>query len=246
MGVVMEVEGEWFLAGASRPLARAERVPAGGRVVVKNPSPYDYIVIMRRNGELLARRDCSRQNQCDAPIVLPAEGGRAPSVAEVFIETVIGLMWGKKYEEPAGGVRGGALREAVLLLDDGRINLAPVFRTPPDKRFCVRLRPVPRGDELSRAAWLGPFEMENISGALLPIGGPGLFEIEAHESVRGECTGGGDSSWVLVAGAGAYQKASDSFREAVELTEGWGDGARPGPETKRRFLRAYLERLTGN
>lgn len=244
VGLVAEVEGEWFLTGESRPLKRAERVPAGGRVIVKKPSRYDYIVIIRRNGELLARRDCSRQNECNVPIVLPALHVRAPSIAEVLIDTVIELMWGKKYEAPAGGVRGGALREAVLRLHDGKLDLAPAFKTQPYKRFCVRFRSVPRGDEPPNEAWLGPFEEDNASAVALPITGGGLFEIEIQESVRGKCEGGADAVWVLVTESNTFQKASESFRHAVELTDSWGEG-RPGPETKRRFLRAYLERLTG-
>lgn len=254
IGYVLDVEGDWFLAGRpQRPLTRAERVPAGGKIYIRNPSQYDRIYIASRSNDILDCRNCKEPDArcaspCNSRMELPKSGKAGASAFDVAFDTFIGFWW-RKQRNPGGGVRDGELQEAVVRSSGEVIDLAPVFRTAPaqKEKFCARLRPVPRQDEPWRNDWLGPVQVEGAGWdtptVSIPGISPGLYEVELRHDVRGECKDVEGSSWVLVTKPEEYERVLSSFRQAVEVTKKWGDGPRPGPEVKRSFLQTYLDYL---
>jgi hypothetical protein len=72
VGLVLEVQGSWYLSGSKTPLKRRDRVPASGVIRVQSPQTGNRITIIDiSNGEnILDSRECPSRD-CSKPIKLP-------------------------------------------------------------------------------------------------------------------------------------------------------------------------------
>jgi hypothetical protein len=135
---------------------------------------------------------------------------------------------------------GQGLREAVVRLDGGQVDLSPALSGQDAGSYSVRLQPIgtpgPAGNVLPLAWTPG-------SPATIPAAGAtqGLYKL-LLVNAAGEPSG--TESWILLAAPPLYARLSADFEQAAQATAGWAkemdaDAARP-------ILRAYLRSLAAD
>ena len=244
IGYVLDINGEWYLGSVSpQNLRKGSAVPGGGVIKARSPQEVsNLIVIADLNGRIIEKRHCRDQVSCSRPIQLPSSSQNRQSLASRIIDAVMGL-WGTeavKYKTFGSRESSRALREAVVSLKDGNIDLQDVFVSKSEGSYLIRFV-LPANQ---RRIALGPLDFRWRPGnqALIAVGalGPGLYEVELLERNSQE-PDVGTEAWLVIASPEQYQELSSSFREAVKLTESWrGDLRRT---TVSSFLRAYLDHL---
>lgn len=249
-GYVLELAGNWYLAGTPpRRLSPDDPLPAGAVVSAESPRPGDYIVILDNGGDIFARRRCGRDDDCRQPVRLgTTRRSSRPGKLQTLVRSVMTLLLGEHdvyVPLRSRGVGRGLLREAVVSLQGGRLDLAPAFAQTPARDDQVRLREASAPAGTPAGAWLGPFRLAAGAGggAALPrVPGlrPGLYELVLLNSAGGVVVG---DAWVLVTAAPAHAGAAAAHAEARALAESWGEQVTP--EGARSFLRAHLAHLAG-
>ena len=144
-------------------------------------------------------------------------------------------------------VRGSAadLRDSVVELKDGQVNLTPAFKHMNKGTYLLSFQPTKGTMESREQAALKPALMNWDPSAPLPLRvdglRPGLYDLrllsvqsENHQST-------GVKAWILISDDARYEKTTTAFQQGVALTEQWGKEAQP--EVARSFLRAYLDSL---
>lgn len=239
IGYVLELNGEWSLNGATH-LHEASKLPAGG--VLRTSSPSDrsfYIVVAGLNGNIIERRECRKQGECERPIQLPQSPG---IISRLF--SAIGDLLGSspaKYVAPIS--KGDDPSEAVVELSGDQVDLADVFGTIDAGKYFVRFGPIIRDQDSTSGKSLTPvwFEWDPKHPKPLRVSGlvPGLSKLSIVEPHGENFRETGQDAWVLICDESQYAKRSNSFREALTITQQWGQQVHS--DVVRGFLRAALD-----
>lgn len=245
-GIVWTVRGEWRVDGPDTGRLVRGRTLRRGAIIRPGPSPQPShaITVLLADG-MPIQRTCSLEGQCGPPLVL----GAAPPPPASSLARVVRAVWARYQAAPQryepmisrGAADASSVREGVVLLRDGRVDLRPVIdsgvqqgsmallmsrlRTRPDS-------PASASDGLKAIRWdLRTQSATGDSGLV-----PGLYMFS-------DANGDGapaSSAWVLVTNEEQYGPLAAAFRNASEIVARWGP--EHGDEG-RTFLRAYLDHL---
>lgn len=178
----------------------------------------------------------------------PAHQGNAPPRADLLnflLEKASALVGTHPTRYRNHISRGVVLREAVVQLQDGRIDLSPVFAEAGTDTYYLRWQPMAVADRSAQGEPIGPLTYA-WSPSKRDLGAskglkPGLYELSLVRWTGGayRLVGVG-SAWVLIADASTYPADNAAFldvqtemsrRTSLEATE------------KKAFLRAALDVL---
>lgn len=260
IGSILDIDGEWFAeSNSGQNLQRSEAVRAGAVIMPRNPKdPRSFIVITDLNGRVFERRYCGSSG-CGQPIRLPAQAEQ-PGILSRLYNAVSGL-WGEdptKYK--THGSRGGprALKEAVVPISAGAIDMSRVFEWLPAGTYRVRFvnvpcKRLPCHTVLPPTAfvWAPGTSKKLVTSSLAP----GLYEVQLmRPDAPDKPQSIGTEAWVLVTPQPKFEALSRSFDEAVGLTKQWdedmkaldqgGREHRISDTTVSTFLRATLDHLS--
>lgn len=235
---VLAVFGEWVLEDMpAHSLKLGQGLPAGGRVRTTEPQTrHTYITIALLNGNEMTR-SCEEPDGCSVAIVLPESIGKSRSLGRRIVEAVRKLFAHEPeaYVCPIGRGRG-ELREAVVELVDGKVDLAQAVSDMGSGRQLYQLTAL--GGDSSDPFALAIDRNGNAEAPLVRVG-PGIYQLQVLDRQRR--TPVGIQSWVLVASPARYPELLRRFSEARSLVDDWSPNVRPN--VVRSFLRAFLRSL---
>jgi hypothetical protein len=125
------------------------------------------------------------------------------------------------------------VRDAVLVLAEGQVDLAPTLRDSTQGEYPVRIAPVAGGAQVTVGVQWTTDERLPVPAAALK---PGL-----HKLTIGEEFGPGAGAVVLVCGPAEFASAAGEFQQVLDEVAAW-----PGdvdPAAARLLLRTLLERM---
>jgi hypothetical protein len=247
IGHVLELEGEWYLDGRpGQPLSPGNELPAGGVVRIPSPSRYSSIVIIYSANKQAVRKQCRNPGECQQPIILPRAVQRESSLLDSLYEGAMKWLRGSQpIPKPhAGKSSDGKLREAVLEVAGGQVDLAPVFKEMSKGTYYVQLESKIAGTSKTESLRANPIEVKWESGVATMIQStainPGVYEIVVLGRSGPEYNPTLTTAWFLVSSAEQYGQAAAQFREVNNSIATWKDVPE---ETSRVFLRALLIHL---
>ena len=241
VGYVLDIDGDWYLTKNSL-LKKGSALPSEGLINAGSPDDVNnYIVIADRNGRIFERRNCRDPRACERPIRLPKLMQNSPSLAARIVDAVMGLWVSDPARYRTFGVRGEAasLREAVVLMADGFVNLSRPFGTIKEGEYLIRFV-----DPSDQRVVLMPVRVRVAPGVQPSIAAgtlvPGLYEIQLLDKYSSEPQAVGTEAWILVSRPSDYERYVSSFDQAVKVTKGWSNVDKT---TISGFLRTYLAHL---
>lgn len=240
IGRVLDVYGEWRLWENGRDVGRIERGQAVTSMSTARPRSDEGWLVIHLIDDRVIRCQVGDLGACARPLVL---NRRSAGRGRFF--TAIALLLVRQPELYALVMSRGRddddLREAVVAIDRGAVDLGPVFETMREGRYHLRLSPV-RPDMTRKKFDPFVFDWKRGASSKIIVAGltPGLYRVLLlDESKDNEPTGA--DAWILVADAGQFPKISAKFQQAVEWSRGWHEGI--ARRAERTFLRAYLDSL---
>jgi len=250
VGHVLDVEGEWYLDGRpGQALSMGEELPASGVIRIPSPSRFAYIVIRYSDNQIVSRR-CRNHVECEQPILLPRAIQRQATIGDFIIEKALGVIR-RNLVSPSvhsGRSADGALREAVVQIKDGQVDLAPVFTEMNDGTYYVRVeRRTPDGKTADGgSAKQIKVRWNSVTAATTPAAKfqPGLYELVLLEKRGAEYKPTITTAWFLAGNLDQYAQTVAPFCEATRLTATWRGDVSEG--TARSFLRAFLIHLASS
>ncbi len=250
VGYVLDSTGDWMQDGIKFSHKSGDPVYAGA--VITLDAAYEEaqtrgaaIIIILFNGK---REERSLQQPANfaKPIELPKSLGEQSSHTGRLLRAMGGLFSRHSEKYLITTVRGAdllQLHEAVVKLDEGEIDLAPVFRGVPAGKYLVRLRLVETEAPSERNALPASLAFEWKPGSPQRVAAPGLrpglwrISLLQPEDERPL----GVDAWALICAPDKYEKVAGSFSQVVALTNKWGEKVRSGEV--RSFLRTALDVL---
>jgi hypothetical protein len=233
-GYVAAKEGHWTLYGAGiaqREVRLGMAVPPGALLAFTGESPRSARIVVRRlDGEVVVR-ECTAEG-CGAPLRIGGEG-REPGPAGRIVEAVAALFGHDPERYLPLMSRGGAgWSSAVLALDGGAADLAPVLAAAPPGPLSLRLEPL-EADGAVADSFALDWRPGAPAVASLPGARPGLYRLVSLGAPPRE-------AWVLLRPPPRAAEDAARFREAAALAP-----PRAGALDEREtFLRAYLHHLS--
>jgi hypothetical protein len=247
-GYVLDLRGEWILNGGSR-LSKGSSLSVGGVITAANPSDGNsYIVIANRSGNIFERRNCGN-GECNNAIRLPRAIEVQQSLASRVVGAAMALLSGEPGKYASFVSRGTELQEAVVKLNDRKVDLSPVFKNMQGDKYLVRFEKIGK-DKKAVAGPLKPLPFTWDAKKPEPLAAgelsPGLYRVSLLDVSLLEPDGTnestGNEAWVLITTPTGYAKAAPSFDAAVNVTRQWGTNVKQN--AVRTFLRASLEFIT--
>lgn len=241
IGRVLDVYGEWRLWENGRDVGRIERGQAVTSMSTARPRSDEGWLVIHLIDDRVIKCQVGDLGACAQPLVLKARSagrGRFFTAIELLLVGQPGL-----YEiVMARGREEDDLREAVVALDRGAVDLGPVFETAREGRYHLRLSPV-RPDATRKKFAPFVFDWRRGASSKVAVAGltPGLYRVLLLDESKDDEPTGADA-WILVGDVGQFPKASAKFQQAVEWSRGWHEG--DARRAERTFLRAYLDSLT--
>ena len=231
VGFVLEKHGEWYLEKApSQTLSEGKGFRPGQRFDQKEEG---------QEGEKSSLTICLYTGQAKVytgAATLPARPD--PSSVNRLCRAIAGRYSGGYIHALS---RGKEISDGVVRQEKGRIDLAAVFHTDIPGEHQVQFRPTaqssanPPGPVTIRFVW-DPKRSTTVNTVGLR---PGLYECTVLS--QGGQWEGDAAAWVLVSESPAYERAADTYREAVALSEAWDDDV--SPHAVVSFRRAWLKTL---
>jgi hypothetical protein len=249
VGLVLKMKGEWLLN--EKPVAAGQTLSAGGKIFHSptkggESSSFDYITVVLFDGKLESR-SWDKTETWNDPILLPTATKEVPAAWKRIVAAVMSVFPGHPEKYAQMSVRGSAtnLRDAVVPLNDGQVNLAPAFQRMKKGKYLLLFQPT-KGTTASREqAALKPalFNWDPSAPSSLRVDGlrPGLYDLRLLSAEKEDHQPTGAKAWVLVSDNVRYEQTAAGFQQAVALTEQWGKEA--PADAARSFLRAYLDSL---
>lgn len=242
-GTVIEVGGEWTLNGTVK-LSKGSSVSVGGVITAAEPSRgSSYIVISNRSGQIFVERRCRNAGECNNPIRLPSTAGNQKSLVTRMGDAIWPILFWNPVKYSAHTSRGGGsgdLREALIKLNNQKLDLSEVFKNLQSDRYIVRFEKL--GNKKGNTALKPlPFEWNSQKPEQLLVKGvrPGLYRVSIQDVSLLEEEG---DAWVLITAPVEHAKAARAFDAATSVTRQWGTSVRQS--TVRQYLRAALEFIT--
>jgi hypothetical protein len=246
VGHVLDIEGEWLLDGrTNQALGKGEELQGGGVIRIHSPSSYAFIIVRYADNQIV-KRYCRNRGECDQPILLP----RSVQQPSSFLGSIVARGMAMFRRDPvspsvnAGRSADGTLREAVLQIKDGQIDLSNVFSEMKNGAYDVRLeRRMSDGTALAGVA-SQPMQMQvkwdSGKATTTPAMNlqPGLYELTILEKRGGEYKPTLATAWFLAGNPEQYAQTVVQFSEAARLTATWKKDV--SEATARSFLRAFL------
>lgn len=250
LGQVLEIEGVWTANGQMLKRGDAVTVPLELRAVAPNHESRIRILLSERNR--VVPFDCKAAD-CNVPFKIPSEAaalgvdtsGRTTAAWKAIVAAVGEQfqLFPRRYS--AHIARAGEMGDAIVLKRADAIDLRPALVSIAPGSYMIRLRPVATNGELGEPlAASEPYRWNPASPApyeaILPAGAR-LFEATLLRNTGGVLRQAADPVWILACDESAFAAASQSFNEAVALTNDWrGD---VDSQVKKEFVRAYLGHL---
>jgi hypothetical protein len=241
IALVLDIEGLWYLGDTSQKLARWAGLPAGAQIkAAPENTKNSRIVILYQDN---TKQTCEYNKDCTVKGSLSESSlSHRILLAAQTLFRVRELLNGDPDRYTVLGSRGEDFRDAVVALNAQTLDLAPVFANMQPGDYAVRLRATDRAESPP----LEPvsFRWEPAQPRPVPVTGaaPGLYELRLLVRRYGQLEDTGQHAWVLLADAERYAALSESFAQAVKITEEWRSDV--DREVVRSFLRAYLDHLT--
>lgn len=221
----------------SKTLSEGQEIPAGAKIRPKEEGQEGekcLLTICLYNGQAKVYRgiDC-----ITGPATLPARPDPSSFINRLC--RVIGGRYSGGYIHALS--RGKEISDGVVRQEKGRIDLAAVFHADIPGEHQVQFRPTaqssanPPGPVTIRFVW-DPKRSTTVNTVGLR---PGLYECTVLS--QGGQWEGDATAWVLVSESPAYERAADTYREAVALSEAWDDDVSPYAVVS--FRRACLKTL---
>jgi hypothetical protein len=246
VGHVLDLEGQWYLDGRpGQALARGGELPPGGVIRIPSPSQFAFIVVRYSDNQIITKR-CRNSGECAQPILLPRAVAHDASYFEIFTEKFMKVFRSNPVSPSvnAGRSPDGVLREAVVQIKDGQVDLAPVFTEMKGGTYYVRLEKKAGDDQTPSSATIKPIEVTwspaKSSTLVLPLQ-PGLYEMVLMEKRGAGFRPTLASAWFLAGDVEQYANAVGQFCEATRLTTTWQGKVNEG--TVRDYLRSFLMQL---
>lgn len=241
IGRVLDVSGEWRLWENGRDVGKIELGQAVTSMSTARPRSDEGWLVIHLIDDRIIRCEVGNLGACARPLVL---NGRSAGRGRFFTAIAFLLIRQPELYEivMSRGRDEDSLREAVVVLDRGTVDLGPVFGTMREGRYHLRLSPV-RPDPTQKKFDPLVFDWRRGASSKITVAGltPGLYRVLLLDEQKDDEPTGVDA-WILVSGVGQFPKVSSKFQEAVEWSHGWHDGA--ARRAERTFLRAYLDSLT--
>jgi hypothetical protein len=246
VGTVIDVQGRWTLEGSPPiTLERGTPLPSGGRIrPPQPPQPGDRlqaVFVFDGDNTRVMRVMCDVGGECARPVELPSLPGSYRLTAQFTrIREAISLFISDNSLFALRRARAdGQLREAVVRVEAGVVDLTPALGELPNQRYIAGFTAVTRSATPSNPVESLPFSLNRRETVRVEGLRPGVYRLELI--VAGESTRAGPEVWVLVTDRARYADATNAFDLAVRSTESWKDGADAG--TRQAFLRAFLLNL---
>lgn len=235
--IVIHQKGNWqvLCPPTGNPIAAKEglEIEPGSRIRPKDPGKAsDVITVFLRDGNCLT---CTGDNfiKCDRPL------GKLPDDVEFgdYFDAIVDLFTGKTVSPESSSARGlkkNGLSEAVIRVENGRLNISPIFKREIAGQYTVSFKAVLKGTsspgvENVQVDWSGQRtaaieKWKNFN--------PGIYEIEVHD-ITGKKSG--DKAWILLSPKAGYRNANEKFETLRTRVQSWND-----QEAAKRVLRLYL------
>jgi hypothetical protein len=247
VGFVLDIDGKWFLDGKlPQRILRGQSLPAKGTIRIQLPkAKSNKIEVILLNGERISRR-CNKPEACNQPILLPEViKSRSSTVDRVVVAVKeVFTSYPEKFVATLSKEKNG-LQDAVIKLENGQVDLSPVFKNMEKDLYLLRFQKVVLDDKLDPGVAPDPinFNWESGRSSSVSVNGlkPGLYKLKLLETTHKEHEPI-DEAWILVSEPEKHERVFTFFQGAIELTEQWSrDGLEP--ELIRSFLHAYLASL---
>lgn len=247
VGHVLDLEGQWYLDGRpGQALARGGELPPGGVIRIPSPSQFAFIVVRYNDNQIITKR-CRNSGECAQPILLPRAIPHEASYFEIFTEKFMKVFRSNPVSPSvnAGRSPDGILREAVVQLRDGQVDLAPVFTEMKAGTYYLRLERKAGDDQTANSESTKPIAVTwspaRSSTLALPLQ-PGLYEMVLMEKRGAGFRPTLATAWFLAGDVEQYANAVGQFCEATRLTATWQGKVSEG--TVRDYLRSFLMQLS--
>lgn len=247
-GYVLDVKGDWN-SNQTGKVSKGAAVNVGSVISAGNPSDASsYIVIADHNGNIVERRNCANSGECSSAIRLPAAASSNQGVVSRLLGAAMALVSSEPAKYATFVSRGSDLKEAVIKLNEQKLDLSPVFKNMPADKYLVRFEKIDKDGSSAPALKPFPFTWDARKPEPLVARdlGPGLYRVSVLEVSLLETDGGsepsGNEAWVLVSTPTTYTKAAPSFDAALNVTKQWGTSVKQN--AVRQFLRASLQFIT--
>ena len=242
IGFVLSLDGQWLADG--KPLQLGQEVFAGSTLSL---SPDTTIASGRSITVVLAdstkiAHPCDTAGACG--FTLPASLN-APTTAFSRLADAFNLIFKRSDRYVPALSRGaasvaGELSDAVVKIDGGRFDLAPLMRSVDIGTYELRLRSLMRDDAppaMLRVNW-----NPKGSRAAQPAGvAAGLYKVSLFPATPPDADQLGDDAWILFAASPRYERSAAAFKNASAIAASWG--ADVPAKDRRPFLRATLDHL---
>jgi hypothetical protein len=245
VGQVLNLYGDWFLeANSPVRIEKGQELPAGGKIwrsLTGAEAKTAFIEVQLRNGMMWRRS--SKTDRCNRrePCILPGAVEKELS----WLDTIWRLLRIRTRDNDIPTYsRSGDPEEGVVRLNNGKIDLTPVFGTMEPDIYLLRFQSLDdKGEPSGRASRPILYDWEPGRPELLSGAGfrPGLYEMELLDRETSNHVPTGRTAWVLIAKPRDHERLRESFERAVMLTGEWGIDV--SPYTVRAFHRAYLNAL---
>ena len=257
VGYVLEMDGEWTIAGTTpaKALSKGGQLPGAGLVENNSPADGNFIVIANLNGDVIKRIKC-RAKACyecrdsgtcydrvqRLPAAKPQTGFLAASFAVIMDLFGSGPDRFSVHRVRALGL--GRLDDGVVQLVNEQVDLGPILHSDDRGRYYLRFETLA---DSSQPSWRSGAIVADWDPALptrVSIDGlqHGLYLVSLLVPRGKSFSNTGVDAWVLVAGRAGYEKVSQKFKEVEEQMKRWGDEV--SVESRAGYLRAYLEILS--
>lgn len=241
IGRVLDVSGEWRLWENGRDVGRIERGQAVTSMSTTRPRSDEGWLVIHLIDDRVIRCQVRDLGPCARPLVLR---GRSAGSGRFFRAIAYLLIRHPELYEVvmSRGTDEDELREAVVVLERGAVELGPVFEAAREGRYHLRLSPV-RPDPTRKKFDPFIFDWRRGASSKVVVAGltPGLYRVLLLDEAKANEPTGADA-WILVSDVGQYPKISAKFQQAVGWSRGWHEG--DARRAERTFLRAYLDSLT--
>jgi hypothetical protein len=241
IGRVLDVHGEWRLWENGRDVGKIELGQAVTSMSTARPRSDEGWLVIHLIDDRIIRCEVGNLGACARPFVL---NGRSAGRGRFFRAIAFLLIRQPELYEivMSRGRDEDGLREAVVALDRGTVDLAPVFEKMRESRYHLRLSPV-RPQPTRKKFDSLVFDWRQGASSKVTVAGltPGLYRVLLLDEQKDDEPTGVDA-WILVSDARQFPKVSAKFQEAVEWSREWHEGA--ARRAERTFLRTYLDSLT--
>ena len=244
IGHVLDIEGDWFLNSQKKSLSKNDELPASGVIRIPSPSRFAFIVIRYSANNQIVSKRCRNPGECDQPILLPRAVERQVTIREYLFDQAMRILRLNLITPSVHSGRSddGVLREAVVPINNGQVDLASVFAEMNDGSYYVHLQRAPKGKPAKNGSDL-MLRWEAGKATTIPDANlqPGLYEIVLLEKSGGEYKPTLTKALFLATNPDRYDHTMSPFLEATKLAATWKDNVSEGTVTD--FLRAILFHL---